>query len=114
MPDDVPWQDWIVSRGVLDNVSGSFKRDSPPYNRHNHDAFSAASQLQLPYTMTNTGDVPSGGRKLALNADVIADILAVTHAMPSWKACQMEGTSWSGTAEENIEKYKSSIGTAED
>jgi len=30
--------------------------------------------------------------------------------MPSWKACQMDGTSWAGTAEENIQKYVSSIG----
>jgi hypothetical protein len=52
----------------------------------------------------------SGTRKLELNADVIADILAATHAMPSWKACQMENTSWSGTADENIQKYVSSIG----
>jgi hypothetical protein len=30
--------------------------------------------------------------------------------MPSWKACQVEGTSWTGTAQENIQKYVSSIG----
>jgi len=30
--------------------------------------------------------------------------------MPSWKACEVEGTSWTGTAEENIQKYISSIG----
>jgi hypothetical protein len=39
---------------------------------------------------------------LALDAEVIADILAVTLAMPSWKACQVEGTSWIGTAEGNM------------
>jgi hypothetical protein len=58
-------------------------------------------------TMAGTS---SGTRKLELNAGVIADILAVTHAMPSWKACQMENTSWNGTADENIRKYVSSIG----
>jgi len=31
-------------------------------------------------------------------------------AMLSWKACQVEGTSWTGMAEENILKYVSSIG----
>jgi len=51
---------------------------------------------------------------LALNPDVIADILAATRAMPSWKACQMEGTGWTGTAEENIQKYVSSIGVQDD
>jgi hypothetical protein len=45
-----------------------------------------------------------------MNADVIAEILTATHAMPSWKACQVDGTSWTGTAQENIEKYVSSIG----
>ncbi|KAF8338519.1 hypothetical protein F5887DRAFT_982643 [Amanita rubescens] len=52
----------------------------------------------------------SSQHTLALNADVIADILAATRAMPSWKACQVEGTDWTGTAEENIQKYISSIG----
>jgi len=45
-----------------------------------------------------------------LNANAITDILTVTRAMPSWKACQLENTSWKGTAEENIQKYVSLIG----
>ena len=48
-----------------------------------------------------------------LNPGVIADILSATHAMPSWKACQMENTTWGGTAVENIEKYVSVIGVEE-
>jgi hypothetical protein len=55
----------------------------------------------------------SGTRKLELNAGVIADILAATHAMPSWKACQMENTSWSGTTDENIQRYVSLIDVEE-
>ena len=39
---------------------------------------------------------------MAMNADAISDILAATYAMPSWKACQMEGTRWTGTGEENM------------
>ena len=33
--DVILWQDWILSDNVLDNASGSFKRDSPPrdYNK---------------------------------------------------------------------------------
>lgn len=42
----------------------------------------------------------SGRRRVALNAGVIGDILAATRAMPFWKTCQMEGTSWTVTAEE--------------
>jgi hypothetical protein len=108
IPDNIPWQDWILSDHVFDNTSDSFKRDRPPPNRNS----SVSAQTQLPFhpTTTSPDGASSSQRTLALNADVIADILAATHAMPSWKACQVEGTSWSGTAEENIEKYVSSIG----
>ncbi|KXN82722.1 hypothetical protein AN958_02060 [Leucoagaricus sp. SymC.cos] len=112
MPDDGPWQDWITSDGVFDNVSDSFKRDSPPDNGDNNNDNSFSTQLQPQHqpTTTSTGDASSGKRRVTLNADVIAEILAATRVMPSWKACQMEGTSWTGTAQENIEKYVSSIG----
>ena len=103
VPDDIPWQDWILSDQVFDNASDSFKRDRPPPNRNRRPA-----QAQLPSHPTTTAS--SSQRTLALNADVIADILAATRAMPSWKACQVEGTSWTGTAEENMQKYVSSIG----
>ena len=53
-------------------------------------------------------------RKVALNEDVIKEILATTDAMPSWKACEIEGTSWEGTREENIKKYMSTIGIEKD
>ena len=108
VPDVIPWQDWILSNGVFDNASDSFKRDRPPAN-HNH-GFSAQAQLPFHPTTTSAGGASSSQRTLALNVDVIAEILAATRAMPSWKACQVEGTSWTGTAEENIQKYASSIG----
>jgi hypothetical protein len=108
VPDNLPWQDWVLSDGVFDNISGSFKREKPPRKPNNNT--SAQAQLQFQPMTTSAGGAPSGRRTLALNADTITDILAATHAMPSWKACQMEGTSWTGTAEENIQKYVSSIG----
>ncbi|KAI0252307.1 hypothetical protein BJV78DRAFT_1124842 [Lactifluus subvellereus] len=108
MPDEVPWQDWISSDGVIDSASGSFKRDKRRGNPNNNT--SSQQQPQSQPTTMSAGGASSGGRKVELNADVIADILAATHAMPSWKACQMEGTSWAGTAEENIQTYVSSIG----
>jgi hypothetical protein len=101
VPNDILWQDWILSEQVFDDASDSFKNDPPPGN----DIYEPA-QLQLPSQPTAS----SSQRTLALNADVIADILAATRAMPSWKACQIEGTGWTGTAEENIQKYISSIG----
>ena len=47
----------------------------------------------------------SVGLTLELNSDVIAEILSVTRTMPSWKACQMEGTDWTGTTEDNTQQY---------
>lgn len=102
--DDIPWQDWILTDGVFDNTSGSFVREAPNTNN------GASEQAQVQFQPTTSADASSGGRTLALSADVMAGILAATRAMPSWKACQMEGTSWTGTAEENIQKYVSSIG----
>jgi hypothetical protein len=63
----------------------------------------------MPFLMNTSGGESSGSgtRHLELNEKVIADILAATHAMPSWKECEMEGTSWTGTAEENKQKYLS-------
>jgi len=105
VPTDLPWQDWITSHGIFDNVSQSFKRDAVPVHRRDMN-----TQLQMQPT---SADPPSGSRALALNADVIAEILAATRAMPSWKACQIEGTSWQGTGQDNIDKYLSSIGAEE-
>lgn len=83
IPDDGPWQDWILSDSVFDNASGSFKRDSLPDNRNNgNNGFSGQSQLQFLPTTTSTGDASSGGRRVTMNADVIAEILAATRAMP--------------------------------
>ncbi|KAG2368939.1 hypothetical protein BDR07DRAFT_1447953 [Suillus spraguei] len=102
MPDDILWQDWILSDGVFDDVSGTFKPTK----------LSVQPQLQFQPMTTSTSDTLSGPgtRTLALNEDVIPDILAATHAIPSRRACVMEGTSWSSTAEDNIQKYTSSIG----
>ena len=104
---DLPWQDWITSDGVFDETSGSFKRARLPGNGNDDNGGSVQSQLPT----TSAGDTGSSAElKVELNSDVIAEILSATRAMPSWKACQMEGSSWTGTAEENTEKYVSSIG----
>ncbi|CAA7260775.1 unnamed protein product [Cyclocybe aegerita] len=108
MPDIISWQDWILSGGVYDSVSDSFRRDPP--SRNDVDDVQPLPQLQSTMSAGNTGSESSGGHTLALNEDVISQILEATWASPSWKACQMEGTSWDGTAEENIQNYVSSIG----
>ena len=46
----------------------------------------------------------------ALNSDVIAEILATTCSLPTWKACELENASWDDTAEENTKKYLDNSG----
>ncbi|EJD04317.1 uncharacterized protein FOMMEDRAFT_167528 [Fomitiporia mediterranea MF3/22] len=112
MSNDPPWQDWILSDGVLkDDISNDaanfFNREGPPHG--NDNSVSSQTQLQFQPMAANTGGTSSGRHTLALNENVIADILAATRALPSWRACEMEGTDWSGTAAENIEKYVSTF-----
>ncbi|KAK1235242.1 hypothetical protein PQX77_001548 [Marasmius sp. AFHP31] len=72
IPDQVDYQDWIVTDGLQDG-KGGFQKDAPKEKPSQHQ-------------------VPAGGRRtLALNNDVITEILAATWASPSWKACEMEG-----------------------
>jgi len=108
MPNVICWQDWVLSDGVFNDISSHFKRSRPPRTRP-----PVLPPQQFQATITSASGASSTERTLALNADVVAEILAATHAMPSWKACVVEGTSWDGTAEENIQKYVSSIGTDE-
>jgi hypothetical protein len=105
--DDSPWQDWIVTDSIFDGETNSFKHESPPAALGSCNI----SSQQPPQFQTSGGGASSNKRSLALNADVISEVLAATHAMPSWKACEIEGMSWPGTAEENIQKYVASIGT---
>ncbi len=104
VPDDnaINWQDWITTGGVWDTTRSQFRRRGPDGSR-------APGLLQIPLmTQINTsGGSASGTRRLELNDKVFADILAATRAMPSWKECEKEGTKWTGTAEENKQRYLS-------
>lgn len=102
IPTKITWQDWIASSGAYDNKTG-FRRDSPepPDNSNNISQFPA---LQFLHTSTS-GASTSTGMLQALDNDVVAEILAATRAMPSWKACELDNMSWDGTAEENTKKY---------
>lgn len=110
---DGGWQDWIYSACVFDDSSGSFKRNTLPNNERTGDSLSTLSRPQFNLTTMNQSGASPGGRRVVLNEAVISDILSATRASPSWKACQMEGTSWTGTADENIQKYFYSIGVQE-
>ncbi|KAI0263010.1 hypothetical protein BC834DRAFT_888649 [Gloeopeniophorella convolvens] len=97
--DDPPWQDWILSDGVTD-ASGVLIREHPEGSNTGNTAHTSATSVQLPQAQPPTGTshgLVDGKMLLVLNQDIIADILAATRAMPSWKPCMVEGTSWSGT-----------------
>lgn len=104
---DTPWQNWITADGVV-NESGSIIRARP----RKCDANESTPPLARSHlTMTGTNGGVSGQRSLGPPSEnLIAEILAARRAMPSWKACRVEGTSWTGTAEENIRTYVSTIG----
>lgn len=90
---DPSWQDWISSDRVLDDTSGSFIRGPPPGNSSNNNNGSVRTQLPTRLVRPVPPGVGSSvGLRLELNPGVIAEILSVTRTMPSWKACQMEGT----------------------
>ncbi|KAK7038716.1 hypothetical protein VNI00_010600 [Paramarasmius palmivorus] len=114
MPTSVQWQDWITSSGVL-NSSGSttlFRRDRPDSGNDNDNYNSPPQFQQQPQPQSQSQTTPSGTghAPLASLNDSIYGILAATRSMPSWKACQMENSSWAGTADENIQKYITLIG----
>jgi len=45
--------------------------------------------------------------------DLVEELLASQHSMPSWKAAQIESMGWEGTAEENVERYLENVGVEE-
>ncbi|KAK7045999.1 hypothetical protein VNI00_006994 [Paramarasmius palmivorus] len=112
MPSSVQWQDWITSWGMLNSSNSTtlFRRDMPDSgdDNGNYNTPPQFQQQQQPQSQSQT-TLPGHAPLASLN-DSIAGILAATRSMPSWKACQMENTSWAGTADENIQKYITSIG----
>ena len=101
------WQDWILSDGVVhenegNKLSFSFKREGRA---------PSASQSQNARA-SSSATAPSGSQFILPppTTDLIKELLAYQRTMPSWKACQKEGMSWEGTAEENTKKYVENIG----
>lgn len=104
VPDAIDWQDWVKTTGVLDDTRSHFYRHG-----HGRGAPRLPQMPSITPINTSGGGESSarGTQRLELNENVIADILAATRAMPSWKECGVEGTRWTGTAEENRQKYLS-------
>lgn len=44
--------------------------------------------------------------QIGINNAQVERILAASRGLPSWKACIAEGTSWEGTTDENITRYR--------
>jgi hypothetical protein len=102
----IDWQSWVTTDGVWDSTNARFHR------RANGLGQRRVSGPQIPsMTPINSGEASDirGTQLPQLNNNVISDILAAMYATPSWKGCVKEGTSWAGTAEENIEKYHTTI-----
>ncbi|EIM91736.1 uncharacterized protein STEHIDRAFT_47689 [Stereum hirsutum FP-91666 SS1] len=106
-PDEILWQDWITSSGVLrpDPSEGLFIREGPPQRPPRPPPPPPQQQQQSSTQAGDASELPAQAPILGIGNDTIAAILGATRAMPSWRASQMEGTSWDGTAEENRAKY---------
>ncbi|KAI0276605.1 hypothetical protein BC826DRAFT_1088347, partial [Russula brevipes] len=73
-----------MAGSVFGGETNSFKCECPPHSRS--DIFSQ----ELPQSqMASVHGASSGGRSMALNADVISEILAATLAMPLWTTCEI-------------------------
>ncbi|KAF8800391.1 hypothetical protein BYT27DRAFT_7175388 [Phlegmacium glaucopus] len=99
-----PEQDWIVSYAQDISSGGEIApSDAGPSSAtlKNESSGQTASDMG--------GQPPLNMIDLMLGEDTVSKILSATRNSASWKACVQEGTSWEGTAEENIAKYKENI-----
>jgi len=106
------WQGWIVNRGVLDegdDGSFTFKRAGPTRG-------SGPRRGGWPTNVqTSPTAVPSGSQFIILppTPDLVEELLASQHSMPSWKAAQMESMGWEGTTEDNVKRYLENVDVEE-
>jgi hypothetical protein len=104
------WQDWLLNHGVVnEKADGTFnfnRNQEAPAPGH---GFRQSTRLQE--SSTTAG--PSGSQTVLMppTDDLVEELLASQHTMPSWKAWQREGMDWEGTAEE---KYVENVGVKEE
>jgi hypothetical protein len=96
--DPETWQKWITTSGVLNTF---MTPDRPGLFLKKGD-----SRRDRQNTEGSINFPPAIGSTLGIKKSTVDEILAATRSSASWKACEMEGTSWKGTAEENIAKYR--------
>ncbi|KAH9918294.1 uncharacterized protein B0H18DRAFT_882859, partial [Fomitopsis serialis] len=111
----VPWQDWLLSREIIDSeenirhegragpVASTYVHAPGPTMPLPFPAFPACVDPVLLVTGMHTIPPPT--------TDFVALVLAAAQSMPTWRACQIEGQSWEGAAEENITKYQHAVGS---
>jgi hypothetical protein len=102
------FQDWVINEGMVnegDGQSFSFKRKAPTSGP-------AGQSLNVQMSPTTQVASASGSRIVIMppTADLVEELVAYQHTMPSWKMCQREAMGWEGTAEENMKKYVENIG----
>ncbi|VDC05162.1 unnamed protein product [Peniophora sp. CBMAI 1063] len=116
----IAFQDWIVEDGFVSDSGGLRHCSGRPMIQ---EGIPTAGQLSAATTtdaieptstpqqnMPSTGDVP---HFITLGPhDDITPILAAQHRSESWKQAGIELTDWSGTAEENIRKYRELVGSS--
>ncbi|KAF5367420.1 hypothetical protein D9758_003614 [Tetrapyrgos nigripes] len=102
LPSDFQWADWIPQTAENDIDRSPLPPSSPPNNPPHEDS---AGETGGGYDSTGsaTGETR---RFLTFDEHTIQGILQAQRNLPTWKACIIENTSWKGSAEENIEKYK--------
>ncbi|KAK7467599.1 hypothetical protein VKT23_004652 [Stygiomarasmius scandens] len=92
-------------------------QEGPDVTPSSSTLIGASTSGTVPSTSTRPNEDGSLGRRVAAGNEItirigppdaaqIERILAFSRESPSWKACIVEGTSWEGTAEQNIEKYR--------
>jgi hypothetical protein len=107
IPAQIGWQDWILTEGVFDRDSNTFFRTKKSGDHSGNIGIQSHTHNQ--FTTSNPGSGSAGGTTLDLTSAVIEEILAATRHSETWRACQIEGTKWTGTAEEHVATYASFV-----
>ncbi|THU91593.1 hypothetical protein K435DRAFT_727062 [Dendrothele bispora CBS 962.96] len=114
LPQDIQWAQWITIDGNGNIQRGGQLPQAPPSQAPPSPAPEEGADSDGPES-EGTDDSGGAGREggmmeLTLDQNTIEQIVRASRAQPSWKACMVEGSSWEGSAEENIAKYKATIG----
>jgi hypothetical protein len=105
IPENIEYADWIPKDG--DNI----QRLPPPRGLSEPDVEDTVGDKSKPENLAGLGTGADTGHGVNMNEltwdqNTIQKILDAQRYLPTWKECIVEGTSWKGSAAENIVKYK--------